>query len=89
MAPIERYVVDKITRDMWKGKVAAWHESTTTLLSGCHLGHFKALIRGFEEDLNTDEGKIMYQKQTDLVNAHIFYLTTHRTTGILSNAGKI
>eukprot|EP00957_Ditylum_brightwellii_P139190 10609181-Ditylum_brightwellii.AAC.1 len=74
MAPIERYVGKKITRDMWKGKVAAWHESTTTSLSGCHLCHFKALIRCFEEDLNTNEGEIMYQKQTDLVDAHIVLL---------------
>eukprot|EP00957_Ditylum_brightwellii_P008052 610835-Ditylum_brightwellii.AAC.1 len=64
----------KITRDMWKGRVAAWHESTTTSPSGCHLGHFKAFIRRFEEDPNTDEGKIMYQKQTDLVDAHIVLL---------------
>eukprot|EP00957_Ditylum_brightwellii_P170187 12955206-Ditylum_brightwellii.AAC.1 len=62
MAPIERYVGKKITFDMWKGKVAAWHESSTTSPSGRHLDHFKALIRRFEEDLNTDEGKIMYQK---------------------------
>eukprot|EP00957_Ditylum_brightwellii_P013903 1048624-Ditylum_brightwellii.AAC.1 len=57
MAPIERYVGKKITPDMWKGKVAAWRESTTTLPPGCHLGHFKALIRCFEEDPNTDKGK--------------------------------
>eukprot|EP00957_Ditylum_brightwellii_P073097 5555956-Ditylum_brightwellii.AAC.1 len=56
---------------MWKGKVAAWRESTTTLPSVRHLGHFKALIRHFEEDPNTDEGKIMYQKQND---AHIVLL---------------
>eukprot|EP00957_Ditylum_brightwellii_P199765 15228526-Ditylum_brightwellii.AAC.1 len=71
MAPFERYVGKKITSDMWKGKVAACHELTTTLPLGHHLGHFKALIRRFEEDLNTDKGKIMYQEQTDLVNAHI------------------
>eukprot|EP00957_Ditylum_brightwellii_P154670 11772066-Ditylum_brightwellii.AAC.1 len=58
MAPIKKYVGKKITCVMWKGKVAAWHESTTTLLSGRHLGHFKALIRRFVEDPNTDEGKI-------------------------------
>eukprot|EP00957_Ditylum_brightwellii_P140240 10685465-Ditylum_brightwellii.AAC.1 len=74
MAPIKKYVGKKITCDMWNGKVAAWHESTTTLPSGCHLGHFKALIRHFEEDLNTDEGKIMYQKQIDLIDAHIVLL---------------
>eukprot|EP00957_Ditylum_brightwellii_P031140 2359410-Ditylum_brightwellii.AAC.1 len=74
MAPVERYVGKKMTRDMWKGKVAAWHESTTILLSSCHLGCFKALIRCFEEDLDTNEGKIMYQKQTDLVDAHIVLL---------------
>eukprot|EP00957_Ditylum_brightwellii_P083817 6371030-Ditylum_brightwellii.AAC.1 len=71
MAPIERYIGKKITCDMCKGKVAAWHETTTTSLSGCHLGHFKALIRCFEENPNTDKGKIMYQKQTALVDAHI------------------
>eukprot|EP00957_Ditylum_brightwellii_P055431 4200379-Ditylum_brightwellii.AAC.1 len=63
MAPIKKYVGKKITCVMWKGKVAAWRESTTTLLSGCHLGHFKAVIRHFAEDPNTDEGQIMYQKK--------------------------
>eukprot|EP00957_Ditylum_brightwellii_P033213 2516479-Ditylum_brightwellii.AAC.1 len=58
MAPIKIYVGEKITCNMWKGKGAAWHESTTTSPSGCHLGHFKALIRHFAEDPNTDEGKI-------------------------------
>eukprot|EP00957_Ditylum_brightwellii_P195957 14930240-Ditylum_brightwellii.AAC.1 len=59
MAPIEKYVGKKIIREIWKGKVAAWHESTTTSLSGHRLGHFKALIRRSAEDPNTDEGKIM------------------------------
>eukprot|EP00957_Ditylum_brightwellii_P030800 2333808-Ditylum_brightwellii.AAC.1 len=58
MAPIKKYVGKKITCAMWKGKVAAWCESTTTLLSGHHLGHFKALIPCFAEDPNTDEGQI-------------------------------
>eukprot|EP00957_Ditylum_brightwellii_P085610 6512629-Ditylum_brightwellii.AAC.1 len=74
MAPIKKYVGKKNTRDMWKGKVAAWHESTTTSLSSCQLGHFKALIWCFEEDLNTDERKIMYQKQIDVINTHIILL---------------
>eukprot|EP00957_Ditylum_brightwellii_P019515 1472168-Ditylum_brightwellii.AAC.1 len=58
MDPIKKYVGEKITCVIWKGKVAAWCESTTTLLSGRHLGHFKALIRRFAEDTNTDEGQI-------------------------------
>eukprot|EP00957_Ditylum_brightwellii_P091304 6952799-Ditylum_brightwellii.AAC.1 len=74
MAPIEKYVGEKITRDMWKDKVAAWRESTTTSPSGHHLGHFKALIRRSEESPNTDKGKIMYQKQNDLIDAHIVLL---------------
>eukprot|EP00957_Ditylum_brightwellii_P159116 12109756-Ditylum_brightwellii.AAC.1 len=74
MAPIEKYMGKKITCTMWKGKVAAWRESTTTSLSEHHLGHFKALIRCFAEDPNTDKGKIMYQKQTDLIDAHIVLL---------------
>eukprot|EP00957_Ditylum_brightwellii_P036764 2784250-Ditylum_brightwellii.AAC.1 len=61
MAPNEKYVGKKIICEMWKGKVAAWCESTTTSPSGRHLGHFKALIRCVAEDPNTDEGKIMYQ----------------------------
>eukprot|EP00957_Ditylum_brightwellii_P109747 8371334-Ditylum_brightwellii.AAC.1 len=71
MAPIEEYVGEKITCSKWKGKVAAWRESTTTSPSGHHLGHFKVLIWRFAEDLNTDEGQIMHQKQLDLIDAHI------------------
>eukprot|EP00957_Ditylum_brightwellii_P144463 11004428-Ditylum_brightwellii.AAC.1 len=71
MAPIDEYVGEKITRLKWKGKVAAWHESTTTSPSGRQLGHFKALIWCFAEDPNTDEGQIMHQKQLDLIDAHI------------------
>eukprot|EP00957_Ditylum_brightwellii_P054797 4152624-Ditylum_brightwellii.AAC.1 len=61
MAPIKKYYGKKITRAMWKSKVAAWRESTTTFPSGRHLSHFKALIRRFAdaEDPNTDEGKII------------------------------
>eukprot|EP00957_Ditylum_brightwellii_P054760 4149314-Ditylum_brightwellii.AAC.1 len=70
MAPIEEYVSEKITRAKWRGKVAAWCESTTTFLSGCHLGHFKALIQRFVEDPNTGKGQIMYQKQLDSIDAH-------------------
>eukprot|EP00957_Ditylum_brightwellii_P121795 9288106-Ditylum_brightwellii.AAC.1 len=62
MAPIEEYIGNKITWSKWKGKVAAWRESTTTSTSGRHLGHFKALIWRFTEDPNTDEGQIMHQK---------------------------
>eukprot|EP00957_Ditylum_brightwellii_P080453 6119304-Ditylum_brightwellii.AAC.1 len=62
MAPIEEYVGKKITRSKWKGKVAAWHESTTTPPSGHHPGLFKALIWRFAEDPTTDEGQIMHQK---------------------------
>eukprot|EP00957_Ditylum_brightwellii_P175075 13330133-Ditylum_brightwellii.AAC.1 len=60
MAPIEKCVGKKITYDMWKGKVAAWRKSITTLPSGCHLGHFKALIRHFEEDPKKDKGKTIH-----------------------------
>eukprot|EP00957_Ditylum_brightwellii_P108199 8255582-Ditylum_brightwellii.AAC.1 len=74
MAPIKKNVGENITHEMWKGKVAAWHESTTTLPSGHHLGHFKALIRCFAEDPNTDEEKIMHQKQIDLIDTHIVLL---------------
>eukprot|EP00957_Ditylum_brightwellii_P087687 6677050-Ditylum_brightwellii.AAC.1 len=78
MAPIEEYVGKKITHAKWKGKVAAWGESTTTSPSGRHLGHFKALIWCFAEDPNTDEGQIMYQKQIDLIDAHTVLLNYAR-----------
>ena len=78
MAPSEEYVGKKITCSKWKGKVAAWRESTTTSSSGHHLGHFKALIWCFAEDPNMDEGQIMYQKQLDLIDAHIVLLNYAR-----------
>eukprot|EP00957_Ditylum_brightwellii_P163805 12470780-Ditylum_brightwellii.AAC.1 len=88
MAPIEDHVGEKITSSKWKGKVVAWRESTTTSPSGCHLGHFKALIWRFAKDTNTDEGQIMYQKQIDLIDAQIVYLIMHVNIGIPMNAGK-
>eukprot|EP00957_Ditylum_brightwellii_P102580 7818181-Ditylum_brightwellii.AAC.1 len=34
----------KITEKEWQEKIAVWDEWTTTLPSGHHLGHFKALL---------------------------------------------
>eukprot|EP00957_Ditylum_brightwellii_P165813 12624235-Ditylum_brightwellii.AAC.1 len=55
--PINNPAREKITKQMWKGKVTKCCESTTTSPSGRHLGHFKVLICWFAEVLETEEGK--------------------------------
>eukprot|EP00957_Ditylum_brightwellii_P189839 14452549-Ditylum_brightwellii.AAC.1 len=67
----ESVVVGKLTHTKWKGKVAKWCKATTTSPSGRHLEHFKVLTHRFSEDLNTEEGKEMQQKQTDLIDTHL------------------
>eukprot|EP00957_Ditylum_brightwellii_P090447 6888447-Ditylum_brightwellii.AAC.1 len=65
----------KITKKQWKGKVAKWQENTATLPSGRHLGHFKALLRRFAVSPDTDEGREMFRKREDVINAHISLLS--------------
>eukprot|EP00957_Ditylum_brightwellii_P088533 6742865-Ditylum_brightwellii.AAC.1 len=90
MAPIGKYVGKKITREMWKGKVAAWRKSTTTSPSGHHLGHFKALIWCFAEDPNTDEGKDhqysfkRWQNKVNIVIAKLLGLLQQQNRGNFS-----
>eukprot|EP00957_Ditylum_brightwellii_P047662 3621312-Ditylum_brightwellii.AAC.1 len=65
----------KITKEQRKGKVAKWHENTTTLPSGRHLGHFKALFRRFAESPDTEEGREMSRKREDRIDAHVSILS--------------
>eukprot|EP00957_Ditylum_brightwellii_P182984 13937245-Ditylum_brightwellii.AAC.1 len=62
MEPINGTIGEKATKEMWRGKVSKWQESTTTSPSGRHLGNFKVLANWFAEDPETDEGKEMYCK---------------------------
>eukprot|EP00957_Ditylum_brightwellii_P135291 10316447-Ditylum_brightwellii.AAC.1 len=41
MEPINSPIGDKITKEMWKGKVARWCKSTTTSPSGRNLGQLQ------------------------------------------------
>ena len=44
--------------DQFEGKMKAWKKKTSTLPSGCHFGHYKALVstidRSFKDDEITD-----------------------------------
>eukprot|EP00957_Ditylum_brightwellii_P027583 2085156-Ditylum_brightwellii.AAC.1 len=71
MEPTDTLISTKITKDQWKGKLAEWGEYTTTSPFGRNLGHFKALMHSFEEALETDERREMYQKREDIIDTHI------------------
>eukprot|EP00957_Ditylum_brightwellii_P178820 13621263-Ditylum_brightwellii.AAC.1 len=71
MEPIDSPIGEEITKEMWRGKVTKWQESTITSPSCRHLGHFKALVCLFAEAQETEEGKEMYSKQEDIINAHL------------------
>eukprot|EP00957_Ditylum_brightwellii_P174930 13319954-Ditylum_brightwellii.AAC.1 len=68
--PIDHKIGVKITQEWWKSRVRAWQEATTTSPSGCHLGHFKALVHRHSLPLDTDKGQELLGKQNDLVDAH-------------------
>eukprot|EP00957_Ditylum_brightwellii_P094962 7231597-Ditylum_brightwellii.AAC.1 len=71
METSDNLIGKKNTKKQWKGKVANWRESTTTSPSGRHLGHFKALICWLEEFLDTKEGREMYRKREEMIDAHV------------------
>eukprot|EP00957_Ditylum_brightwellii_P085632 6514191-Ditylum_brightwellii.AAC.1 len=73
METSDNLIGTKITKEQWKGKVAKWHKSTTTSLSGRHLGHFKALIHWFAESPDTEEGREMFRKREDIFNARLIW----------------
>eukprot|EP00957_Ditylum_brightwellii_P052942 4014105-Ditylum_brightwellii.AAC.1 len=71
MEPIDSPIGEKITREMWRGKVEKSQESTTTSPSGRHLGYFKVLVCWFTEDPEAEKGKEMYYKWDDIIDAHV------------------
>eukprot|EP00957_Ditylum_brightwellii_P006498 492281-Ditylum_brightwellii.AAC.1 len=46
-------------------------QNTTTLPSGRHLGHFKALLRRFVGSPDTDKEREMFRKREDIIDAHV------------------
>eukprot|EP00957_Ditylum_brightwellii_P131876 10056724-Ditylum_brightwellii.AAC.1 len=63
MEPSDTLIGVKMIKEQWKGKVATWHDSTTTSPSGRHLLHFKVLLPRFAEKLEAEAGREMYQEK--------------------------
>jgi hypothetical protein len=60
-----------ITEAEFISKFKIWKESTSTLPSGLHLGHYKALVSRNNADLDTDEGKLIEKQRKELISAHV------------------
>ena len=69
-----------ITDAEFVSKLKLWKESTCTLPSGLHLGHYKALVLRNDADLETDEGIQLESQTKEITTAHVAminYAFTH------------
>jgi hypothetical protein len=60
-----------ITNKEFISKFKSWEESTSTLPSGMHLGHYKALVLQNDLDPTTAEGKLIEKQRMALIGAHV------------------
>jgi hypothetical protein len=51
-----------ITIDKFIPKFKSWNEGTSTLPSGLHLSHYKALVLSNDANPDTEEGKALEVK---------------------------
>jgi hypothetical protein len=65
----------------WIGKLENWPECTTTLPSGLHLGHHKALISKHDLDLDSDEGHLLESKRLQVLQAQLDLVNHSLKTG--------
>jgi len=73
-----------ITAEKFVGKIRTWVESTTTLPSGIHLGHYHALIARHchKESLNSPECELLDAQQETLIYAHVSLINYALRMGI-------
>jgi hypothetical protein len=60
-----------ITEEDFILKLKSWKEGTTTIPSGLHLGHYKALILCHDIYFSTAEGKAIEVQHKELICAHV------------------
>ena len=60
-----------VTVEEFQGKMKAWRESTTTSLSGRHLGHYKLLITTINRLLDEEEQERLQQIQQHIMSCYI------------------
>ena len=57
--------------DQFEGKMKAWKEKTSTLPSGRHLGHYKALVSTINHSLKGNEITNLKLIQTDIKKCYL------------------